>query len=161
MILVENFEVFVSLILLIIMIVFFVTEIVPIEVTALSTAVLMVILGILPSKEFLNILSNPAPWTIICMFVLSGALVRTGVLDKVGDFISSNTINGKFFPNTILSLKSNKDIVLEIEFNDINSNCALKNLTSSESNLISFLFVLKHKFNLSINSFCCIVNFDL
>ena len=28
---------------------------------------------------------------IICMFVLSGALVRTGVLDKVGDFISSNT----------------------------------------------------------------------
>ena len=70
MILLENFEVVVSLILLIIMIVFFVTEIVPIEVTALSTAVLMVILGILPSKEFLNILSNPAPWTIICMFVL-------------------------------------------------------------------------------------------
>ena len=61
MILVENFEVFVSLILLIIMIVFFITEIIPIEVTALSTAVLMVILGILPSKEFLNILSNPAP----------------------------------------------------------------------------------------------------
>ena len=71
MILLENFEVVVSLILLVTMIVF-VTEIVPIEVTALSTAVLMVILGILPSKEFLNILSNPAPWTIICMFVLSG-----------------------------------------------------------------------------------------
>ena len=79
------------------MIVFFVTEIVPIEVTALSTAVLMVILGILPSKEFLNILSNPAPWTIICMFVLSGALVRTGVLDKVGDFISSNTKKSPLF----------------------------------------------------------------
>ena len=97
MILLENFQVVVSLILLIIMIVFFVTEIVPIEVTALSTAVLMVILGILPSKEFLNILSNPAPWTIICMFVLSGALVRTGVLDKVGDFISSNTKKSPLF----------------------------------------------------------------
>ena len=97
MILLENFEVIVSLILLITMIVFFVTEIVPIEVTALSTAVLMVILGILPSKEFLNILSNPAPWTIICMFVLSGALVRTGVLDKVGDFISSNTKKSPLF----------------------------------------------------------------
>ncbi|MFL2802314.1 MAG: SLC13 family permease [Paracoccaceae bacterium] len=91
MIIFENFEVIFSLILIVIMIVFFVTEIIPIEVTALSTAVLMVILGILPSNEFLNILSNPAPWTIICMFVLSGALVRTGVLDKVGDFISSNT----------------------------------------------------------------------
>ena len=97
MILLENFEVVVSLILLVTMIVFFVTEIVPIEVTALSTAVLMVILGILPSKEFLNILSNPAPWTIICMFVLSGALVRTGVLDKVGDFISSNTKKSPLF----------------------------------------------------------------
>ena len=97
MILLENFEVVVSLILLVTMIVFFITEIVPIEVTALSTAVLMVILGVLPSKEFLNILSNPAPWTIICMFVLSGALVRTGVLDKVGDFISSNTKKSPLF----------------------------------------------------------------
>ena len=97
MILLENFEVVISLILLVTMIVFFVTEIVPIEVTALSTAVLMVILGVLPSKEFLNILSNPAPWTIICMFVLSGALVRTGVLDKVGDFISSNTKKSPLF----------------------------------------------------------------
>ena len=97
MILLENFEVVISLILLVTMIVFFITEIVPIEVTALSTAVLMVILGILPSKEFLNILSNPAPWTIICMFVLSGALVRTGVLDKVGDFISSNTKKSPLF----------------------------------------------------------------
>ena len=97
MILLENFEVVISLILLVTMIVFFITEIVPIEVTALSTAVLMVILGVLPSKEFLNILSNPAPWTIICMFVLSGALVRTGVLDKVGDFISSNTKKSPLF----------------------------------------------------------------
>ena len=97
MILLENFEVVISLILLVTMIVFFITEIVPIEVTALSTAVLMVILGVLPSKEFLNILSNPAPWTIICMFVLSGALVRTGVPDKVGDFISSNTKKSPLF----------------------------------------------------------------
>ena len=93
----ENFNVIISLILLLTMVVLFVTEIVPIEVTALSVAVLMVIFGILPSNEFLFILSNPAPWTIICMFVLSGALVRTGVLDKVGDFISSNTKKKPFF----------------------------------------------------------------
>ena len=87
----ENFEIIFSVVLLILMVTLFVTELIPVEVTALSTAVLMIILGILPSNEFLFILSNPAPWTIICMFVLSGALVRTGVLDKVGDFISSNT----------------------------------------------------------------------
>ena len=56
MILLENFEVIISLFLLVTMIIFFITEIVPIEVTALSTAVLMVVLGVLPSKEFLNIL---------------------------------------------------------------------------------------------------------
>ena len=55
MILLENFEVVISIILLVTMIIFFITEIVPIEVTALSTAVLMVIMGILPSNEFLNI----------------------------------------------------------------------------------------------------------
>ena len=100
----ENFNVIISLILLLTMVVLFVTEIVPIEVTALSVAVLMVIFGILPSNEFLFILSNPAPWTIICMFVLSGALVRTGVLDKVGDFISSNTKKKPFFVILLLIL---------------------------------------------------------
>ena len=52
MILLENFEVVISLILLVTMIVFFITEIVPIEVTALSTAVLMVILGFFLAKNF-------------------------------------------------------------------------------------------------------------
>ena len=41
----ENFNVIISLILLLTMVVLFVTEIVPIEVTALSVAVLMVIFG--------------------------------------------------------------------------------------------------------------------
>ena len=35
---------------------------------------------------------------------LSGALVRTGVLDKVGDFISSNTKKKPFFVILLLIL---------------------------------------------------------
>tara|TARA_B100000902_G_scaffold239075_1_gene226412 strand:+ start:95 stop:1816 length:1722 start_codon:yes stop_codon:yes gene_type:complete len=79
----------------------FFIEPIPTEVTALTTAFLMIIFGVLPSQEFLSILSNPAPWTIMAMFVLSGALVRTGLLNKVGEFISNNT---KTRPNMVIVL---------------------------------------------------------
>ncbi|MED5530934.1 MAG: SLC13 family permease [Pseudomonadota bacterium] len=80
-----------SLILLTLMFLGFLIEPIPVEVTALTTAVFMIILGVLPTQEFLSILSNPAPWTIMAMFVLSGALVRTGLLNKMGEFISNNS----------------------------------------------------------------------
>jgi hypothetical protein len=31
----------------------------------------------------LGVLSNPAPWTIAAMFIVMGALVRTGALDRL------------------------------------------------------------------------------
>jgi di/tricarboxylate transporter len=65
------------------MLVLFVREVFPVEVTALAGAALMVILGILPQEDALGVLSNHAPWTIAAMFVIVGALVRTGALDWV------------------------------------------------------------------------------
>lgn len=65
------------------MLALFVREVFPVEVTALSGAALMVILGILPQDDALAVLSNHAPWTIAAMFVIVGALVRTGALDWV------------------------------------------------------------------------------
>ncbi len=91
MILTVHYDTTISLILLTLMFLLFIIEPLPVEVTALATAVLMMILGVLPIQEFLSILSNPAPWTIMAMFVLSGALVRTGLLSKVGEFISTNS----------------------------------------------------------------------
>ena len=41
----------------------------------------MLATGILPYDAALSILSNPAPWTIAAMFIVMGALVRTGALD--------------------------------------------------------------------------------
>ena len=37
-------------------------------------------LGVLPYDEAVHVLSNPAPWTIAVMFIVMGALVRTGAL---------------------------------------------------------------------------------
>ena len=86
-----DYEITLCLSLLALMFLLFIIEPIPVEVTALSVTVLMIMSGILPSQEFLFVLSNPAPWTIMAMFVISGALVRTGVLNKMGEFISDNS----------------------------------------------------------------------
>ncbi len=59
----------------------FLSEIYPAEVVALSGAALVLMLGLLPYGDALEVLSNPAPWTIAAMFIIMGALVRTGALD--------------------------------------------------------------------------------
>jgi di/tricarboxylate transporter len=63
------------------MFVAFLRETFPAEVTALTGAVTMLVLGLLPYEDARAVLSNPAPWTIGAMFVVMGALVRTGALD--------------------------------------------------------------------------------
>lgn len=59
----------------------FMSERYPAEVVAIAGAVAMLVLGILPYDSALAVLSNPAPWTIGAMFIVMGALVRTGSLD--------------------------------------------------------------------------------
>ncbi|TCP62964.1 di/tricarboxylate transporter [Rhodovulum bhavnagarense] len=72
-----------SLVVVAVMFVLFVRERYPAEVIALSGATVMLVLGILPYERALEVLSNPAPWTIAAMFLVMGALVRTGALDWV------------------------------------------------------------------------------
>ena len=64
-----------------VMFVLFIREVYPTEVVALSGAAVLLALGVLPYDAGLDVLSNPAPWTIAGMFVVMGALVRTGALD--------------------------------------------------------------------------------
>lgn len=66
----------------------FIRETYPTEVIALSGAAFLILAGILPYGQALEVLSNPAPWTIAAMFILSGALVRTGALSHVTHWVS-------------------------------------------------------------------------
>ncbi|GGE38148.1 SLC13 family permease [Actibacterium pelagium] len=59
----------------------FVREVYPTEVVALGGAAVLLMTGVLPYSSALDVLSNPAPWTIAAMFIVMGALVRTGALD--------------------------------------------------------------------------------
>lgn len=60
----------------------FLRETYPTEVVALAGVSVLLILGILPYESAVAVLSNPAPWTIGAMFIVMGALVRTGALDR-------------------------------------------------------------------------------
>ena len=65
------------------MFVLFVRETYPVEVTAMGGAAVMVILGLLPIKDGIAVLSNSAPWTIALMFLVMGGLVRTGAVEMI------------------------------------------------------------------------------
>lgn len=64
-----------------VMFILFLREYFPTEVVAISGVATLLGLGVLPYEAGLAVLSNPAPWTIGAMFIIMGALVRTGALD--------------------------------------------------------------------------------
>ena len=72
------------------MLVAFVSEKYPVEVVALSGAALMLVLGIVPEAPAMAVFANPAPWTIAAMFLIVGALVRTGALDVLSQLAVSH-----------------------------------------------------------------------
>ncbi|MCR8827109.1 SLC13 family permease [Pseudosulfitobacter koreensis] len=64
-----------------VMFILFLRETFPTEVVAIAGAAVMLATGVLPYDDARLVLANPAPWTIAAMFIIMGALVRTGALD--------------------------------------------------------------------------------
>jgi di/tricarboxylate transporter len=67
----------------------FVREWRPPEVSAIAAAAALLILGVLSVDDLFDVLSNSAPITIASLFIVSAALVRTGVLDLVARAVTS------------------------------------------------------------------------
>lgn len=65
----------------VVMFTLFIREVYPPEITAIGGAAAMLALGLLPYEDAVEVLSNSAPWTIAAMFIVMGALVRTGALE--------------------------------------------------------------------------------
>ncbi|ANT60657.1 potassium transporter TrkA [Salipiger sp. CCB-MM3] len=85
--LIGGYAALLSLALIVGLFVLFMLEIYPPEVPAAGLAALFVALGFVSTDELLSVFSNPAPLTIGAMFVLSGALVRTGVLEAISNMV--------------------------------------------------------------------------
>lgn len=75
-----------ALTVVVVMFILFLREYYPTEVVAIGGVSVLLILGVLPYDMALDVLSNPAPWTIAAMFIVMGALVRTGGLDAFTSF---------------------------------------------------------------------------
>lgn len=86
----QDMQAYVSLALLAGMLVLFLRETFAIEVVAVGVSGLMLVLGIIPFKDVNGVLSNNAPWTIAAMFIIVGALVRTGALEGVSQIAARN-----------------------------------------------------------------------
>ncbi len=77
----ETGQAIVTLAVVAVMFALFIRERYPAEVVAIGGGAAMLALGVLPYDDALHVLSNPAPWTIAAMFIVMGALVRTGALE--------------------------------------------------------------------------------
>jgi len=66
------------------------------EAVALAAPVIFLVSGIVDVGEALQSFSQPAPFTVACMFVLSAALERTGCIDWIGSAILRVTAGSKF-----------------------------------------------------------------
>lgn len=65
------------------MFVMFLREIYPTEVVAMIGTTVLLVTGVLSYDDAVMALANPAPWTIAAMFIVVGALVRTGALNTL------------------------------------------------------------------------------
>ncbi len=74
-------------VLLVLTLASFVWEKFPPDVTALTLFAALMVTGLLPTEEALTVFSNPAPITVGAMFVLSAALVKCGLIDRVSTLV--------------------------------------------------------------------------
>ena len=75
--------------ILLVALVLFVTELVPIDLTALLIVGLLILTGVLTPAEGFSGFSHPAPVTVAAMLVLSAGLIRTGAVAKLGQKVSA------------------------------------------------------------------------
>lgn len=78
----------ISLSVVALMFVLFIRETYPTEVVAIGGVAILLVSGVLPIADLQAVFSNPAPWTIAAMFIISGGLVRTGALNALTGMVS-------------------------------------------------------------------------
>lgn len=59
------------------------------DVAVMSVVALLLALGLVTPKQVLGVFSNSAPITIACLFIISGALSKTGCVDRLGEWLGA------------------------------------------------------------------------
>jgi di/tricarboxylate transporter len=79
-----NFEMWLTLAILVVTIFLFITEWIRVDVVALGVVVSLMATGILTTTEALSGFSNPAVLTIAALFIVGGGVLQTGLAGTIG-----------------------------------------------------------------------------
>ncbi len=85
----ENIEQIAVVLLLLCVFVAFLREWAGPDLVAMSAFTLLIIVGLVEADRVRSVFGNPAPIIIACMFILSAALERTGVIEGLGRWFGS------------------------------------------------------------------------
>lgn len=72
----------------------FASERVRADIVALGLLLALLLTGVLDVDEGFTGFASPAVITVVCMFVLSGAMVRTGVADQLANLVMASGVRG-------------------------------------------------------------------
>lgn len=89
-------EILLVLFIILVAVVLFVSGRLRVDLVALMVLGALVITGLISPSEALSGFSNPAVITVWAMFILSGALTRTGVANVIGNQVMHVAGNGQF-----------------------------------------------------------------
>ena len=79
--------IFLTLAVVVAALVCFIAEWLPVDITALCVAVVLIVLGLVTPEEGVAGFSNSATMTVMAMFILSAAITRTGVIQVFRDLL--------------------------------------------------------------------------
>ncbi len=77
----------VTIIILILTLTAFICEWLPVDLTALSVAIVLMLLGLVSPNEGISGFGNSATITVMAMFILSAGITKTGILNIVRDWL--------------------------------------------------------------------------
>lgn len=79
--------IFLTLTVLIVALIAFITEWLPVDLTSLSITVVLMILGLVSPNEGISGFGNSATITVMAMFILSAGITKTGILNIIRDWL--------------------------------------------------------------------------
>jgi len=82
----------------------FTTEKFPVDITAFFIMILLIVLGLVSPSQGVSGFASSATITVLCMFILSGGVAKTGVIQKIGHFVFGIAKNSRTLQILLIAL---------------------------------------------------------
>lgn len=99
-----TFEAIITLTVIALAILLFITEWVAVDIVAIGIMVLLVSFGVIDAQESIEGFANDATLTVAAMFILSSALIKSNILEKVGPIMTNVLKRGYAYSIGVLGL---------------------------------------------------------